>query len=111
MSLPLRRLFSRAALPLLAIAMFAGARGLPLITVYPAEAHEAGPQTFDIAQDHQGILYFGTLHGLVIYDGAWWRLLELPDEQVALSPATDDKGRRAMGLVNDFGYLARDVSA
>ena len=110
MSIPIWRLLSGAALPLLAIALFAGERGLPLITVYPAEVHKAGPQTFDIAQDHQGVLYFGNLHGLVIYDGAWWRLLELPNEQVALSLATDDKGRLAMGLVNDFGYLAHDAS-
>ena len=93
------------------MALFASERGFPLITVYPAEVHKAGPQTFDIAQDPQGILYFGNLHGLVIYDGAWWRLLELPDEQVALSLATDEKGRLALGLVNDFGYLAHDGSA
>src|SRR5687768_6503503 len=110
MSGSLWRLLSGAALPWLAIAVFASERGFPLITVYPAEAHKAGPQTFDIAQNNEGVLYFGNLHGLVIYDGAWWRLLELPDEQVALSLATDDQGRLAMGLVNDFGYLAHDSS-
>lgn len=117
MSVPLWRRLYRAALPWVAIAVlmstisvFAAERGFPLITVYPAEMHKAGPQTFDIAQDAAGVLYFGNLHGLVIYDGAWWRLLELPDDQVALSLATDDKGRLAMGLVNDLGYLARDAS-
>jgi diguanylate cyclase (GGDEF)-like protein len=79
-------------------------RGLPLITVFPAEVHKAGPQTFDIAQDSRGILYFGNLHGLVSYDGAWWRLHKLPDDQVALSLATDAKGRVAVGMVNDFGW-------
>src|SRR5687768_8306883 len=110
MSAPLWRLLYCAALPWLAFAMFAAERGFPLVTVYPAEVHKAGPQTFDIAQDRQGVLYFGNLHGLVIYDGAWWRLLQLPDEQVALSLATDDKGRLALGLVNDLGYLAQDGS-
>jgi diguanylate cyclase (GGDEF)-like protein len=80
-------------------------RGLPLITVFPAEVHKAGPQTFDIAQDTRGVLYFGNLHGLLTYDGAWWRLRTLPDDQVALSLAADGKGRVALGLVNDFGWF------
>lgn len=112
------RLLCRAALPLAAFALLlicgldarAAERGFPLITVYPAEVHKAGPQNFDLVQDRDGVLYFGNLHGLVIYDGAWWRLLQLPDDQVALSLATDREGRVAMGLVNDFGYLARDGS-
>ena len=103
----------RAVAALAFVALFplgvtAAERGFPLITVYPAEAHKAGPQTFDVAQDPRGVLYFGNLHGLVTWDGAWWRLLKLPDEQVALSVNTDDQGRVAVGLVNDFGHLTRD---
>lgn len=115
MSIQLTRVAGRAALPLLllfctlTLTVGAAERGFPLISVYPAEVHKAGPQNFDIAQDRDGILYFGNLHGLVIYDGAWWRLLKLPDDQVALSLAADDKGRVAIGLVNDFGYLVRDA--
>src|SRR5215212_11196868 len=67
----------------------AAERGFPLITVYPAEVHKGGPQTFDIAQDPRGVLYFGNLHGLMTYDGAWWRMMKLPDDQVALSVAAD----------------------
>lgn len=81
-------------------------RGFPLITVYPPEAHKAGPQTFDLTQDSRGILYFGNLHGLVTYDGAWWHLTQLPDEQAALAVASDSRGRVALGLVNDFGYIS-----
>ncbi|MDQ3280374.1 MAG: GGDEF domain-containing protein [Acidobacteriota bacterium] len=84
---------------------FAVERGLPLITVFPAEVHKAGPQSFDIAQDSRGVLYFGNLHGLLSYDGAWWRLRKLPNEQVALSLSADTRGNLALGLVNDFGYL------
>jgi diguanylate cyclase (GGDEF)-like protein len=108
----------RAALPFVAAAVFmlawesavATERGLPLITIHPPEIHRAGPQTFDIAQDTSGILYFGNLHGLLTYDGAWWRLRELPDDQVALSLATDASGRVAVGLINDFGYIVRSES-
>jgi len=81
--------------------------GLPLMKVYEASEHRAGPQTFDLAQDRSGILYFGNLHGLLTYDGAWWRLIELPDSQVPMSLETDRSGQVAMGLVNDFGLLTR----
>jgi diguanylate cyclase (GGDEF)-like protein len=110
-----RRFQRRPALPwvlaflsLCATVIARGAeRGLPLITVYPPEVHKAGPQTFDIAQDARGVLYFGNLAGLVTYDGAWWRLEVLPNDQAALSVATDAHGRVALGLVNDFGELSR----
>lgn len=112
MSIPSpRRSPCRPALPWLVLSLLlagtttAAERGLPQITVYPAEVHKAGPQSFDIAQDTRGILYFGNLQGLVAYDGAWWRLLKLPDDQAALSLASDEKGRLALGLVSDFGYL------
>ena len=106
---------SRAVLSLVALGVLfacattdAAERGFPLITVYPAEVHKGGPQTFDIAQDRRGVLYFGNLHGLLTYDGAWWRMTKLPDDQVALSLASDARGRVAIGMVNDFGWLDRD---
>ena len=100
---------SRALCVLLLLAFPAAAaeRGFPLITVYPAETHKAGPQTFDVTQDARGVLHFGNLHGLVTFDGAWWELHKLPNEQVGLSIASDAQGRVALGLLNDFGYLAR----
>ncbi len=96
------------ALLFLVLPAAAAERGFPLITVYPPEVHKAGPQTFDLTQDSRGILYFGNLHGLLTYDGAWWHLMKLPDDQVALSVASDDRGRVALGLVNDFGYITEE---
>lgn len=100
------------ALPVLALSAQAEpARrevGLPPMTTYYADVHHGGPQTFAVAQGTDGVLYFGNLRGLVTYDGAWWRLLMLPDEQSPMSLATDAKGQVALGLVNDFGFLAVD---
>lgn len=103
--------WSRTLCVLLLLAFPAGAaeRGFPLITVYPPETHKAGPQTFDITQDSRGVLHFGNLHGLVTYDGAWWELHKLPNEQVPLSLANDASGRIALGLLNDLGFMARDA--
>src|SRR5204863_43266 len=108
----------RARLPVLVLCIAlacsvstdAAERGFPLITVYPPEVHKGGPQNFDVAQDARGVLYFGNLHGLMTYDGAWWRMLKLPDDQVALGVATDRHGRIGIGMVNDFGYVAADGS-
>lgn len=95
-----------AAALTLTLSVRAAERGYPVVTVFPAETHQAGPQNFDIAQDRRGILYFGNLHGLVSYDGAWWRLLKLPDDQLAYAVDADDRGRVALGLVNDLGSLS-----
>ncbi|MFZ2490605.1 MAG: diguanylate cyclase [Thermoanaerobaculia bacterium] len=103
-------LFVAAACVLATLSAFGAERGVPLITVHQAEAHRAGPQTFDIAQDARGVLYFGNLHGLLSWDGAWWRLLNLPDDQVALAVASDAKGTVALGMVDDFGFLSHDAN-
>ena len=83
-------------------------RGSPLINVYPAEVHKGGPQTFDLAQDSRGILYFGNLHGLLSYDGAWWRMLKLPDDQAGGALAADAHGRVVVAAVNELGVLEAD---
>jgi diguanylate cyclase (GGDEF)-like protein len=95
---------------LLSVTTGAAERGFPLITVYPAEVHKGGPQNFDVAQDRRGVLYFGNLHGLMTYDGAWWRMTKLPDDQVAFSVAADEQGRVAVGMVHDLGYLENDAN-
>lgn len=107
--------FRRMVLPagtlcLLLLTLGAGAaeRGFPLLTVYPPETHKSGPQMFDIAQDGRGVLHFGSLHGLATFDGAWWELQKLPNEQVALTVASDARGVIALGLIDDFGFLAPD---
>jgi diguanylate cyclase (GGDEF)-like protein len=92
------------------VAGAAAVRGFPLITVYPAEEHKAGPQNFEIAQDARGVLYFGNLAGLLTWDGAWWRLLTLPDEQAPLSVASNAKGTVMLGMVDDLGTVAADAT-
>jgi len=48
-------------------------RGFPLLHSHePAEYH-ASPQNFGLTQDPSGLIYVANLHGVLIYDGAWWR--------------------------------------
>ena len=93
----------------LAAAPDATQAGLPIITVFDPATHRGGPQTFDIVQDRQGVLHFGNLHGLLSYDGAWWRLTRLPGSQVAVSMAVGADGGIAAGLMNDFGTISGDA--
>jgi hypothetical protein len=57
-----------------------GERGYPLIKIFDSQAHQAGAQIFDIEQDARGVLYFASLGGIGVYDGAWWTLLTLPND-------------------------------
>ncbi len=89
-----------------ALALRAEHRGLPVLTILPTSQHRGGFQTFDVAQDARGILYFGNLAGVMTYDGAWWRTIALPNESAVFAVASDSAGLVAAGGVGEFGYLA-----
>ncbi|HET7434834.1 MAG TPA: diguanylate cyclase, partial [Thermoanaerobaculia bacterium] len=95
----------------LALAARAGAedRGLPLITTISPEARPGGSQSFAVTQDPRGILFVGNLAGVLVYDGAFWRLVALPNDSAVYSIATNDRGVVAAGGVAELGFLARDA--
>ena len=90
-----------------ALACFARADGpgLPLLRVIPQSEHGAGPQTFDVAQNRRGLLYFGNLAGVLTYDGAWWNVVALPNASAVFAVESDSAGVIAVGAVGEFGYL------
>ena len=79
--------------------------GLPLLRVIPQSEHGAGPQTFDVAQNRRGLLYFGNLAGVLTYDGAWWNVVALPNASAVFAVESDAAGVIAVGAVSEFGYL------
>ncbi len=83
-------------------------RGFPPIEIHPQQEHGSGPQSFDVAQDGHGILYFANLDGVLTYDGAWWRTLPLPHATVAYTIESDAANRIAVGGVNELGHLVTD---
>ena len=97
----------RALAVVLAFALSARAeyRGLPVVDVLPQSLHEGGAQTFDVAQDPRGVLYFGNLAGIITYDGAWWRTIALPNESAVFAIESDSAGVIAAGGVGEMGYL------
>jgi diguanylate cyclase (GGDEF)-like protein len=82
--------------------------GYPLLTAFDQQQHHGGSQTFALAQDGRGILYFANLRGVLTYDGAWWGLITLPRNMPALAVDVDSAGRIGVGTVDDFGVLVPD---
>jgi len=84
-------------------------RGFPLIQTYQPPLPGAEHQSFGIARDPRGVLYVANLGGVLIYDGAWWRLIPIGTRRTAFSVTADSRGRVAVGGVDDFGLLEPDA--
>lgn len=85
-----------------------GELGLPQITNYFADDYNAEPGNWSIAQDEQGLLYSANDGGLLIFDGAGWRLYSNPAYGLSRTLASDPEGRIWGGNVGNLGYYAPD---
>ena len=66
-------------------------------------------QTWAVAQDQRGVMYFGNNDGILEFDGNSWRLIEIPNKSIVRSLVMDDStGRIYVGAASDFGYLQPD---
>ncbi|NJL27513.1 MAG: hypothetical protein HC897_06250 [Thermoanaerobaculia bacterium] len=79
--------------------------GYPLIRTVIPQTENAETQSFAIATDPRGLLYVANLAGVLVYDGAWWRLIPVGSPRTAFSLAVDTTGRVAVGGVGELGYL------
>lgn len=70
----------------------------------------AFPQNTSIAIDGEGRIFLGGFDGLLIYDGADWRLLPTSNGDLVRSVASSDDGRVYVGGYDAFGYVQRDAS-
>ena len=82
--------------------------GLPYSTYYSTEDYGAFSQNWGAVQDSLGILYFANGDGVLIYDGAQWNVLELPNQSHPKSIAIDENNRVYVGASQEFGYLQTD---
>jgi diguanylate cyclase (GGDEF)-like protein len=85
-------------------------RGFPLVATYTAKQHQGGTQVFAATQDRTGVLYFGTLRGVMSYDGAWWRHTTLPNGSAVFAVAARSGPEIAVGGVDEFGWVGPDAS-
>lgn len=104
----LRCLLLGLCLLALAAPAHADERGFPLIQTYVPSLAEADTQNLDLATDAQGLLYVGNGSGVLVYDGAWWRLLPVGKAKSVFALAAGAAGRVGVGGIDEIGYLAPD---
>ncbi len=81
--------------------------GRPFIRTYQPIEIGGGSQTWCIAQDKRGVLYFGTNAAVLEFDGATWRRIPIGNSGATVRGiAIDHTGRIWVAGVGTFGYLA-----
>src|SRR5690554_912713 len=83
---------------------------VPQIINYSNEVYKGGLQNWSVAQDAQGIMYFGNNEGLMTFDGYNWSVFHLPNQTIVRSVAVDTNGRVYVGGQDELGYFEADNS-
>lgn len=82
--------------------------GLPQITNYSNLDYKGGVQTWNIAQDKNGVVYFANNEGLLTFDGWHWKLYSLPNKTIIRSLLINSDGRIYIGAQDEIGYFFPD---
>lgn len=84
-------------------------RSQPFVFNYTKSQYGGATQNWSVAQDRQGILYFGNTYGLLEYNGADWHLHTDPEIRIVRTTFADRDGRIYTGSHEEFGYWQRDA--
>ncbi|HAI76839.1 MAG TPA: hypothetical protein DCM08_11380, partial [Microscillaceae bacterium] len=84
---------------------FDALEGIPYIRNYSPKDYRADFQNWTILQDKRGIMYFGNNEGVLEFDGAFWRLIQMPNKSVVRSLAIDKDGTIYVGAAGELGLL------
>ncbi|TKT94312.1 triple tyrosine motif-containing protein [Dyadobacter frigoris] len=103
------KLFERYTLLILFIFPFlATAQETPQLINYPNTVYKAHNQNWEIAQSRDHIIYVANSDGLLEYDGAVWKLYQLPNRQIIRTVLCDTTAngdsRVYVGGFSEFGY-------
>lgn len=82
--------------------------GLPQIINHSKDDYHGGSQTWAIAQDKSGKMYFANNEGLISFDGTYWKVHPLPNKTIVRSLALDNSGKIYVGGQGEFGYFFPD---
>ncbi|MCH2236109.1 MAG: SpoIIE family protein phosphatase [Crocinitomicaceae bacterium] len=63
------------------------------------------PENVSVAQDNQGVMYFGNSNGVITYDGESWRFILVQNGSFVQSMAVDSNGTVYAGTYGEFGYF------
>src|SRR5204862_2065334 len=67
-------------------------KGTPRVIHYTRKDFNSDPQIWTMCQDKEGILYFGSNSGALIYDGETWQNAKLPNNSSIRSLAVSNDG-------------------
>src|SRR5665647_1779057 len=79
--------------------------GTPLIRNFAKSDYRAGTQSWGVAQDLKGFIYFANNDGLLVYDGVQWQVYRMPNLSMVRSVFTDYTGEVYVGAYNDIGKM------
>lgn len=83
----------------------------PDVINFTKQTYNAQYQNWDIAQDSRTkFMYFANSKGLLEYDGAAWKVYELPENQKIRSVAIDNEGKIYTGALGEFGFWSPNKS-
>jgi signal transduction histidine kinase len=76
---------------------------------YGPEVNKAGEVLGMVAASPEGVLFFSSEKGVLVYDGDQWKIIPLTDELAVRAIEFDQKRNRLwVGGIGTFGYLASD---
>ena len=78
--------------------------GVPMVKNYTKSDYKAGLQNWDIEQDRFGRMYFANNNGLLIFDGASWKIKYVKNKTIIRSILIDED-RIYVGSQGDLGYF------
>ena len=81
---------------------------VPNIRNHLKEEYKAGNQNWAIEQDDFGVMYFGNNNGVLVYDGANWLNVPMPNNSVVRSLKFNGINKIFIGAFNEFGTIDRD---
>ncbi|HYC83946.1 MAG TPA: two-component regulator propeller domain-containing protein, partial [Chryseosolibacter sp.] len=83
-------------------------RGTPRVIHYTRNDFDSDPQIWAMCQDREGILYFGSNKGALIFNGETWQTVRLPNNSSVRSLAVNSQGVVLAGGFNEFGAVRKD---
>lgn len=82
--------------------------GIPYFRNYTPKEYGGSAQSWAIAQDRRGLMYFGNNLGVLEYDGVSWRTILVSNGTVVRALACAEDGTMYVGAQREFGYLKPD---
>ena len=77
----------------------------PRIHSYAAKDYDGHQSNYDAAFDKKGNLYVANAYGLLIYNGAKWTKVPLPNGKSPISLTFNEDGKLFIGGDHELGYL------